>query len=162
MSTANLIEQPFAVVTGPQREENHRVLQPVLTDLIAFGLTVKQLHWNVIGPNFRPIHLHLDEIHAVVLKAVDAVAERITACGHSPIGTLKSVAKDTELVDPPHGFIRDEEVLLLASQRIHELTGLIRTRMAAIEDVDTVTADLLHKIVEKLEMHHWMLRAQRA
>ncbi len=161
-NTANLVEQSFAVVSGPQREENRRTLQPVLTDLIAFGLNVKQLHWNVIGPNFRPIHLHLDEIYEDVQEAVDSVAERLTACGHSPSGTVKSVAADTELVDVPTGFIRDEEVLLLAGQRIHELIGLIRSRMAAIEDVDTVTADLLHQIVEKLEKHHWMLRAQRA
>ncbi|HVT14401.1 MAG TPA: DNA starvation/stationary phase protection protein [Fimbriimonadaceae bacterium] len=160
--TANLVEQSFAVVSGPQREENRRVLQPILTDLIAFSLNVKQLHWNVIGPNFRPIHLHLDEIHDDVEEAVDSVAERLTACGHSPSGTVKSVGADTELVDVPTGFIRDEEVLLLAGQRMHELIGLIRSRMASIEDVDTVTADLLHQIVEKLEKHHWMLRAQRA
>lgn len=161
-NTLNLIEQTFAVVNGPQREENHRVLQPILTDLIAFGLTVKQLHWNVIGPNFRPIHLHLDEIYEDVQEATDTVAERISACGHSPLGTAKSVAADTELVDVEGGFTRDEEVLMLAGQRIHELAGLIRTRMASIENVDTVTADILHQIVEKLEKHHWMLRAQRA
>ncbi len=152
----------FGVVSGPQREKNHRSLQPILTDLIAFGMTVKQLHWNVVGPHFRPIHLHLDEIYAEVQEAVDTVAERISATGHSPLGTTKSVAADTEIAEPPSGFIRDNEVLLLAGQRIHELSGLIRTRMAEIEDVDTVTADILHQIVEKLEKHHWMLRAQRA
>jgi len=120
------------------------------------------LHWNVIGSNFRPIHLHLDEIYEDVEEAIDTVAERITACGHSPLGTAKSVAADSELVDPPSGFIRDDEVLLIAGQRIHEVSGLIRSRMAAIEDVDTVTADILHQIVEKLEKHHWMLKAQRA
>lgn len=162
MSTDTLIEQQFAVVSGPQREENHRILQPILTDLIAFSLTVKQLHWNVIGPHFRPIHLHLDEIYGEVLEAIDKVAERMTATGHSPTGTVKSVASDTELVDVPTGFIKDEEVLLLAGQRIHELIGLIRSRMETIENIDTVTADILHQIVETLEKHHWMLRAQRA
>ncbi len=160
--TSNLIDHSLAVVSGPQREVNHRVLQPILTDLIAFSLTVKQLHWNIVGPNFRPIHLHLDEIYEDVLEAVDTVAERLTATGHSPLGTTKSVAADTELVDPPTGFIRDNEVLLLAGERIHELVGLIRSRMEKIEDVDTVTADILHQIVEKFEKHHWMLRAQRA
>src|SRR5689334_20112788 len=100
-----LIELPFAVVNAAQRETNHKVLQPVLTDLIAFGLNVKELHWNVIGPHFRPIHLHLDEIYDIVQEAIDEVAERMTACGHSPLGTVKSVAKDTEVTDVPTGFI---------------------------------------------------------
>lgn len=161
-SPKDLIERSFAVVTDAQREENGKVLQPILTDLIAFSLTVKQLHWNVVGPHFRSIHLQLDEIYADVLEAVDTVAERMTACSHSPNGRLKSVASDTELTDVPEGFLRDEEVLRLASHQIQELSGLIRSRMASIEDIDTVTADLLHQIVQTLEKHHWMLSAQMA
>lgn len=161
-SPKDLIERSFAVVTDAQREENGKVLQPVLTDLIAFSLTVKQLHWNVVGPHFRSIHLQLDEIYADVLEAVDTVAERMTACSHSPNGRLKSVSSDTELTDVPEGFLRDEEVLRLASHQIQELSGLIRSRMASIEDIDTVTADLLHQIVQTLEKHHWMLSAQMA
>jgi starvation-inducible DNA-binding protein len=160
-ATSNELDIALAVVQGPQREKNHQVLQPILTDLIAFGLTVKQLHWNVIGPYFRPIHLHLDDIYEDVEDAIDTVAERLSATGHSPDGRLSSVARDTELEDVPDGFIHDHEVLLHASERSRELIGLIRSRMATIEDVDTVTADLLHQIVEKLEKHHWMLQAQR-
>jgi starvation-inducible DNA-binding protein len=158
----DLVEQSLGVVSGPQRQVNERILQPVLTDLIAFGMNVKELHWNVIGPNFRPIHLHLDEIYEEIEDASDTVAERLSACGHSPMGTAKSVARDTEVADVPFGFLRDEQVVLLAGERLHELVGLIRSRMADIEDVDTVTADMLHGIVAKLEKHHWMLRAQRA
>lgn len=155
------IETSFAAIGEAQREKNHKVLQPILTDLIAFGLNIKQLHWNVVGPHFRPIHLHLDEIYDVVQEAIDTVAERLSATGHSPTGTVKGVAKDTELDDVPEGFTRDQEVLLLASERTRELVGLIRSRMATIEDSDTVTADLLHQIVDQLEKHHWMLQAQR-
>jgi starvation-inducible DNA-binding protein len=155
------IEISLAAVSTPQRESNHKLLQPILTDLIAYSLNVKQLHWNIVGPHFRPIHLHLDEIYAEILEAIDTVAERISATGHSPNGTLKSVAKDAELLDVPTGFIRDDQVLLYASERTRELIGLIRSRMNSIEDVDTVTADVLHQIVGKLEKQHWMIQAQR-
>ena len=161
IATRDDLEVSLAVVSGPQREHNHRVLQPILTDLIAASLIIKQLHWNVVGTDFRPIHLHLDEIYADVVEAVDTVAERLAATGHSPDGRLKSVAANTELLEVPEGFLHDKEVLLHASERVRELTGLIRSRMAVIEDVDTVTADVLHQIVDKLEKHHWMLQAQR-
>ena len=159
--TPDEIEVSLATISAAQREKNHQVLQPIVTDLIAFGLNVKQLHWNVVGPYFRPIHLQLDEIYADVLEAIDTVAERLVAAGHSPDGRLKSVAKNTEIDDVHEGFTRDHDVLLFASHRTQELIGLIRSRMAEIEDVDTVTADILHAIVAKLEKHHWMLQAQR-
>ena len=156
------IEVSFASVDGSVREQNHKVLQPILIDLIALGLNIKQLHWNVVGPHFRPIHLHLDEIHDFVEDAVDTVAERLSATGHSPSGRAKDVAADSEIEDVPDGFLRDSEVLLLGSHRIREVVSQIRARMQTIEDIDTVTADILHGIVEGLEKHHWMLQAQRA
>lgn len=159
--TKDSVEISLSAVSEAQREKNRQVLQPVLTDLIAFSLIVKQLHWNVVGPNFRPIHLHLDEIYDETLESVDSVAERLSATGHSPSGSFASVAKNTELQDVPEGYLRDTEVLLLASARLHELVGLIRSRMASIEEDDTVTADLLHQVVAKLEKQHWMIQAQR-
>jgi starvation-inducible DNA-binding protein len=96
------------------------------------------------------------------LPSIDDVAERLSATGHSPNGRLGSVAKDTELKELPEGYLQDKEVLLHAAERTRELVGLIRSRMEAIEDVDTVTADLLHQIVHTLEKHHWMLQAQRS
>ena len=155
------LEISLAAISGPEREINHKVLQPILTDLIALGLTIKQLHWNVVGPNFRPIHLHLDEIYEEVEEAVDKVAERMSATGHSPDGRLREVAKNTDLDDVQPGFIRDSEVLLLASHRLHQTIGVMRDELQNIESEDTVTADLIHAILEELEKHHWMLQAQR-
>ena len=37
-------------------------LQIVLTDLIELQLQGKQAHWNIVGTNFRDVHLQLDEI----------------------------------------------------------------------------------------------------
>jgi starvation-inducible DNA-binding protein len=151
----------LAVVNGSQRETNRSTLQPILFDLIALGRIVKQLHWNVVGPHFRPLHLHLDEIHEVVEDAIDTVAERLTATGHTADGRLRATAENTELDDVPEGFLVDDEVLRLASFNLRRAVELIRSRTEEIEDVDTATADLLHQIELDLEKHHWMLEAQR-
>ena len=37
-------------------------LQKVLVDLIELALQGKQAHWNVVGTNFRDLHLQLDEL----------------------------------------------------------------------------------------------------
>ena len=36
-------------------------LQKVLVDLIELHLQGKQAHWNLVGTNFRDLHLQLDE-----------------------------------------------------------------------------------------------------
>ena len=37
-------------------------LQQLLVDLNDLALQGKQAHWNIVGPNFRDLHLQLDEI----------------------------------------------------------------------------------------------------
>lgn len=135
-------------------------LQPTLFDLIALGLIIKQAHWNVVGPNFRAVHLHLDEIWALVQEDVDTVAERISTLAVSPSGQAHEVTDDAQLTHIPLGFLRDAEVIDLMTDRMSTVCHNIRERMAKIEDTDTVTADLLHQVVDGLEKQLWMLRVQ--
>lgn len=134
-------------------------LQPTLTDLIALGLITKQAHWNVVGPHFRSLHLHLDEVYANVQESVDVVAERIATLAVSPSGQADEVSNDTTLSQLPHGFLKDVQVIDLMTERVAHTVHVIRERMAKVEDVDTVTADMLHQVVEGLEKHLWMLRS---
>lgn len=147
-------------------DDKHRdlvagALQSSLYDLIAYSLQVKQAHWNVTGQNFRAVHLQLDEIYADALEAVDSVAERSIAIGTTVNGQLAEVLENTSLAPLPLGFLRDLEVVDLMTERTGKLCSLIREQMAKVEDIDTVTADLLHGVVEEFEKHHWMLEAQR-
>ena len=61
-------------------------LQRVLTDLIALELVGKQIHWNVVGPNFRDIHLNLDDVVDIAREGSDEVAERMRAINAVPDG----------------------------------------------------------------------------
>lgn len=160
-SKQTLVAPTFAVVNSTVQEANRKALQPILAGLISLSLDVKQLHWNVVGPNFRAVHLQLDEIYALVQDSIDSVAERLSTTGHSPQGTAKTAA-EADGISLPQGFIQDRDALELASVRVKETANSIRDLMAPIEDVDTVTADLLHTVCDGLEKQHWMLRAALA
>jgi hypothetical protein len=43
-----------------QREEVGRQLQATLVELVDLSLIGKQLHWNIFGRPFKPLHEHLD------------------------------------------------------------------------------------------------------
>ena len=58
-------------------------LQAVLTDLIELHLQGKQAHWNIVGTNFRDLHLQLDEIVDAARQFADDTAERMRAL-HAP------------------------------------------------------------------------------
>ena len=56
-----MIERDLPAVGHHARGEAGRMLQSTLVELIALSLIGKQLHWNIIGPEFRSLHLHLDQ-----------------------------------------------------------------------------------------------------
>ena len=52
-----------------------RNLQKVLVDLIELHLQGKQAHWNLVGTNFRDLHLQLDELVDFAREASDTIAK---------------------------------------------------------------------------------------
>lgn len=135
-------------------------LQGTLYDLTSLARITKQAHWNVIGPSFRSIHLHLDDLYKVVDADIDEVAERISALGVSPSGQCSETAKNTKLEPLPLGFIKDKQVVEFMTERLGSACRNIRNRCEVIEDLDVVTADMFHAVLQKLEMHLWMFRSQ--
>jgi starvation-inducible DNA-binding protein len=63
------------------------VLQTRLNSLNDLALTLKHIHWNVVGPHFIAVHTMLDPQVDAVRLMVDEVAERIATLGVAPRGT---------------------------------------------------------------------------
>lgn len=70
-------------------------LQNVLADFIALSLVAEQAHWNIVGPNFRDLHLNLDEVTSVARNGSDTLAERMRAIHASPDGPPAVIAART-------------------------------------------------------------------
>jgi starvation-inducible DNA-binding protein len=63
------------------------LLQARLHALNDVALTLKHVHWNVVGPHSIAVHTMLDPQVDSVRNMVDDVAERILTLGGSPSGT---------------------------------------------------------------------------
>src|SRR5437764_1348554 len=75
-----------------RREEVGRELQATLVELVDLSLIGKQLHWNLVGTLFKPLHEHLDELVDSWRDLGDTVAERAVALGFSPDGQAAAVS----------------------------------------------------------------------
>ena len=58
-----------------------RLLQDRLHALNDLALTLKHVHWNVVGPHFIAVHEMIDPQVDAVRAMVDATAERIATLG---------------------------------------------------------------------------------
>jgi starvation-inducible DNA-binding protein len=144
------------------REEVGNTLQATLVELIDLSLIGKQLHWNIVGPRFRSLHLHLDELVDSWHELSDTVAERAVAIGHSPDGQAAAVAGSAGLKPVHGGLINDDEVVRVLTQRVEEVGARVRDRMDRLGELDAASQDVLTEVVRELEKQLWMIRAQLA
>jgi starvation-inducible DNA-binding protein len=135
-------------------------LQRVLVDLIELQLQGKQAHWNVVGTNFRDLHLQLDEVVDAAREASDTIAERMRALDSVPDGRSDTVAGTTSLPGHPAGEQSTAEVVDLITTRVYATVDTLRDVHDAVDAEDPSTADLLHQIIDSLEKLAWMIKSE--
>ena len=135
-------------------------LQAVLVDLIELAIQGKQAHWNVVGTNFRDMHLQLDEIIAATRLASDEVAERMRALHALPDGRSEIVTKTTTLPKLPPDQMATSDVVDLITERLDAAAATCRRVHDEVDEADPTSADILHTIIQMLEQYSWMVRAE--
>jgi len=141
-------------------EEVGHVLEATLHELVDLSLIGKQLHWAVVGPLFRPLHLHLDELVDSWRELADTVAERAVALGYVPDGQARAVSGGSQLAPIAQSPIDDHVVVRELTHRIAQASELTRGRMDRLGEIDLASQDVLIEVVRALEEQQWMLRVQ--
>ena len=136
--------------------------QGALVDLVDLSLVAKQVHWNIVGPRFRSIHLQLDEVVESARTHSDTVAERSAALGLPPDGRSATVASGSGIPKAPEGWLRDADAVRTMVDALGKVIVRMRERLDDVGPVDTVTEDILIQVTMDLEKHHWMFQAENA
>ncbi|MBU3067303.1 DNA starvation/stationary phase protection protein [Nocardia sp. NEAU-G5] len=135
-------------------------LQQVLVDLTALHLNGKQAHWNVVGHNFRDLHLQLDEIVDAARESSDTIAERMRALDAVPDGRAKTVACTNLLPELPAGEHDTAVIVDLVTAQIRAAVVTLRGVHDDTDAEDPSTADLLHAVINQLEKQAWLLSSE--
>jgi starvation-inducible DNA-binding protein len=153
---------PKYTVPGIEREAAGRLiglLQLRLHALNDLHLTLKHVHWNVVGPHFIAVHEMIDPQVDRVREMADDVAERIAALGGVAQGTPGALVGDRTWDDYSIG--RADAIAHLGALDL-VYTGVIESVRAAVKEageVDPATEDLLIEQLRDLEQFQWFVRA---
>ncbi|MTD15854.1 DNA starvation/stationary phase protection protein [Nakamurella sp. YIM 132087] len=135
------------------------ILQQRLHALNDLALTLKHVHWNVVGPHFMSVHEMIDPQVDVVREYVDEIAERIATLGVSVKGTPGSIVADRSWDDYSIG--RADAIAHLGALDVVYQGVIADHRKAAddTEETDPVTNDMLIGHLHQIELFHWFIRA---
>lgn len=149
-------------VPGLTPEQSKQVvtdLEGRLIGCLDLQLTLKHIHWNVVGPSFIAVHEVLDEQVEAVRAMADAIAERIATLGGEPNGTPGSIVANRSWQD--HHLMRAtaaEHLRVLDAVYERAITGH-RSAVGSVGDIDPICEDLLIGQTAKLELFQWFFRS---
>jgi len=146
-------------LSDKQGAEVAELLQKALSRYNDLHLTLKHVHWNVVGPSFIGVHEMIDPQVELVRGYADEAAERIAALGASPLGTPGAIINDRTWDD--YSVNRDTVQAHLAALDL-VYVGVIEDTRKSIErigDLDPVSEDMLIGHAAELEKFQWFVRA---
>lgn len=141
-------------------ETLHNNLQRALVDVTALSLVAKQIHWNVVGPNFRDLHLNLDEVVDIARQASDDFAERMRAINSVPDGRPGSVATWTAVPEAPEGQVITADAVNYIVAAINAVVTTLREIHDAVDEEDASSVGIVEDYTQRLEQQAWFLSAQ--
>lgn len=138
------------------------ILQDRLNALNDLALTLKHVHWNVVGPHFIAVHEMIDPQVDEIRGYVDETAERIATLGTSPLGTPGEIVKNRSWNDYSLERATTNEHLGALNVVYDGVLADHRQAQATTADLDPVTEDMLISQIKGMELFQWFIRAHLA
>jgi starvation-inducible DNA-binding protein len=154
-------ELPYTTpgLTGDQAQRTITLLQSRLHAMNDLHLTLKHVHWNVVGPHFIAVHEMIDPQVDTVRGFADDLAERIATLGGSPKGTPGAIVAERDWDDYSIGRATTQAHLGALDLVYRGVIGTNREVIAELDELDLVTQDMVIGQTEQLELFHWFVRA---
>lgn len=135
------------------------LLDDRLVALLDLQLTLKHVHWNVVGPNFIGVHEMLDPQVDSIREMTDTIAERIATLGGVPAGTPQSIVDRRSWQDYSIGRGLVTEHLVALDKVYNGVNKDHRDALNKLSELDPVSEDMLTGQLAELEQYQWFVRA---
>lgn len=137
------------------------ILQQLLFCHTNFYLTLKQAHWNVVGPAYIGVHRLIDEWAEMAEGMADGCAERIATLGASPVDMPVSLLAGLgpEQCDYPLRKCDTQMHLRALDTCFSYVINEVRKAITLTQNMDPISQNMLLDQGEKLEHQQWFLRS---
>nr|WP_274520774.1 MULTISPECIES: Dps family protein [Ectothiorhodospira] len=134
-------------------------LKRLLADSYTLYLQTHNFHWNVVGPQFRELHLMFEEHYTELATAVDDIAERIRTLDVVAPGTYKQLASLSS-IEEVEGVPAGREMVDILTDSHEKVVKCCRDVLKVAQEADDESTAAL--VSDRMRVHEktaWMLRA---
>lgn len=118
------------------------------------------LHWNVIGGQFKPVHEYLEVLYDSISDSLDEVAELLKINGEYPVASLKEFLDLSQIEELDSKDVHFQNALEIALSDLLIISKQAKViRELAIEDDLFGLVDSMEGIISNIDKEAWFVRS---
>ena len=131
-----------------------------LANIAVSYVKLHNLHWNVVGPQFKAVHEYLELLYDAYALVLDSVAELLKMNGEMPLASMKDylAAATIREVDAKDYSVSEVITLVLADMETMKAQAEA-IRAAAAEDDNYTLVNLLEDDLKNYDKNIWFLKS---
>ena len=111
-------------------------LNKFLANLGVEYIKLHNLHWNVVGINFKAIHEYLEGLYDGISESLDSVAELLKMHDEVPAASLKEYLALSSVEELPSVELKGKDVLEIVLKDFNEFKQLAESIRALADEED--------------------------
>lgn len=137
-------------------------LNTYLANLAVWNVKLHNLHWNVTGHYFKPLHEMTESIYDEVFEAFDAVAEILKMKGEMPLATMSDYLAAATLKEVEAKDFTAHEVVVMIEEDMKLMNALaLEIRNDAAQSDDFEVQSMFEGYVAGFSKQLWFIRAMK-
>ncbi len=133
-----------------------------VANLHVWNVKLHNLHWNVTGEQFMPVHKFTEEMYEDAFGKFDDVAEQLKIQGENPAATTAEYAKLATIHELPAREFASGEVIKAVQEDMAQLKQLaVDIRALADEEGDFSTVAMMEEHAAGYAKNLWFLSAMQ-
>ncbi|MDF1617135.1 Dps family protein [Petrocella sp. FN5] len=130
-----------------------------LANLSVWNVKLHNLHWNVTGMQFMPLHQFTEAMYDKTFAAYDDVAEHIKIKGFKPLVKVKDYLEVATIEELDYKDFTANEVLDYVGSDIELMRDFaVEIRNLADEESDFTAVGIFEDYIADFEKNLWFLR----
>lgn len=131
-----------------------------LADIAVSYIKIHNLHWNVVGPQFKAVHEFLEGIYDAYADVLDEVAELLKMNGEVPAASLKEYLALSDIVELDSVSVDVESAIKIALADMKKLRDeALAIRKDADADDDFGSANMMEDHIANYNKNIWFLES---
>ncbi|MBS3986583.1 MAG: DNA starvation/stationary phase protection protein [Erysipelothrix sp.] len=139
-----------------------KTMNQYVANLAVLNVKFHNLHWNVVGPQFIPLHQFSESAYEGFFESYDAIAELIKMRGSFPVGSLKDILALSTVKELENKSFSTSEMLAIMKEDFTALIALAtQIRKEADEANDFTVVATMEDEIAKYEKHIWFITSMQ-